>query len=333
MSVVFPAEHLEDGQSYLLVIEDSRLVISKQYPASVWRRLKRYSLLPSSQVEPLVFASMLLRSQPLIGHPQLSPWVSINLHYLDKTASYHEHLVPLGLIERARRSIPPQKENWSCGVNSSARFGVMLRQAPENYINFLVRGPIKSGTGILGIPAIGGNGGDLTRYMKGHPSFGGSDIGFRGSGDARTFEPQKSIIELSLRMGRPVMVLLAWNQTSMHWVNLVGWSPLTQHFAVLNTNGGLYEASFATIRREMDAGFSVAHTLGFISFYNSITCTRVANFKDPDVRPWSPDATRALHTVIATNQPNIVKAVFGYAEQAYNHLFEVNKGVGYLFTI
>jgi hypothetical protein len=183
--------------------------------------------------------------------------------------------VPYRLLLRGQRAVPIQRDTWSCGANSAARFSAMLENEVDDYETFKSREPTYGG--FLGIPRIGANPEHLQDFLRYNTNLTSYKIGQRCS---RRFAPQFEILMRSLDLGRPALVLFMDSGTWMHWVNLVARNDINSNWTFMDTDGGLFELTGGDdeLKHRMNMDNCAAQRFNFVERFNSVTTTECSDF-------------------------------------------------------
>ena len=190
-------------------------------------------------------------------------------------------IVEAGPVNNAIEDIPVQTDRWSCGINSAGRFMAMLGHPHPDFRAFHHHSPnhpsghLETGPGTE----------RLARYMIGHHSFGHLYV---GPNMTDAWEPQRDLINLSISMSRPALVLVEVAHRNLHWINVIGRGHHYPHnYLILNTDRQIYEypGGEAGLRQCMDLNDHMLHSVPLrsdrIARFNSITATNGAL---PDAR-------------------------------------------------
>lgn len=205
-------------------------------------------------------------------------------------------MIPADLINRAALEIPRQADtgedaSWSCGPNSALRASMMLGRPAPDVNRFIGQSPRYNSFGHLAnlmgrgttglvpfllsplcwVPLPGSIGPvpeGLRDYLKKWDNFGGG-IGVRA---ARVDHWHEMVghIRHSMNIRRPVIALLVWGQTSMHYVCVVGIHEGRGRAAILNTDGIIYDMPLEELHHQMDAGGTVPFKLDLFKGYNAV---------------------------------------------------------------
>ena len=243
--------------------------------APAWRHFATHPPLRGAVlVEPAKLRALSAHARPVIGSPARSTNWRVPPHRLQATWQ-NVTGVPLERVYFAISQIPEQDDEWSCGVNSAARFASMLGQSIRTYQRFRDVAPRYH----LLAWTVGGNPTKIQDYLRSQPELAGSDLSERRS---TIFHPQWEIIIQAMRMGRPAMVLVVESGVSMHWINIIGRNNLSGNWYYLDTNRAVYEIPGGDdeLKHRMNADLCLAQRCKFIDRFNSITCTAACVAKD-----------------------------------------------------
>ncbi len=204
-----------------------------------------------------------------IGSPRRTKAVVVDPEYLQRQGN-GVSMVPLHAMKAAQTLVPAQKDAWSCGINSAARFAAMLGKPIQNYEEFLCDAPYHGG--FLWIPKIGVAAEGIQDYLRDQDTLNDFSISQRCS---RTFASQWEILINSVALGRPALALLVHSGVSMHWVNIVARDHMRENWFYLDTNGLVYElpGGDGELRHVMSADNCAAQKFNFIDRYHTVTAT------------------------------------------------------------
>ena len=185
-------------------------------------------------------------------------------------------IVETGPVNNAREDIPEQNDKWSCGINSAGRFMAMLGHPHPDFKTFHHHSPnhpaghLETGPGTQ----------RLAEYMVRHHSFGELHV---GPNMTDIWQPQRDLIDLSISMSRPALVLVEVSNCILHWVNVIGRGHhYPYNYLLLNTDGKIYEfpGGEAILRQRMDLTNHMVHSIPLrndrVARFNSITATNGA---------------------------------------------------------
>ena len=221
--------------------------------------------------------------------PQLSAWfwpthslVSIGSYDSSGLDKVHESLwslcnrfdlIEAGPINNAIQDIPNQRNKWSCGINSAGRFMAMVGHPHRDFRSFHNHSPNHS----MGHLETGPGTQRLVYHMKATNCFGNLHV---GSNMTDQWELQRDLINRSIALSRPAMVLVEVASRRLHWINIIGRGRDAPHnYLILDTNGKIYEypGGEDTLRQRMDLGSHIIHSVPLrddrVARFNSITAT------------------------------------------------------------
>ncbi len=227
-------------------------------------------------VAPKVLHKEAIHAKPWIGLPRRTGHIFQTTTHLQEIRHSYVGVNP-ERVEAASRFVVVQDDDWSCGINSGARFAAMLRQSIKNW------GPYKNAAprygGQFGIPHIGPNPEGLQNHLRNQSELANTDIHqvcnvrFGGIYDA---------LMDAMHKGRPAMVLFMTSPTSMHWVCLVGRNKTTGNWYYLNTCKTLYEipGGDEELKHMMNMDNCMAQRLNFVERFNCVVSTGGLHEKD-----------------------------------------------------
>ena len=205
----------------------------------------------------------------------VSPGMKPTCPTIDLTRNWEAWLhdfrtIDVATIRRGREAVQSQSEDWSCGVNSIARMMAMLGHDLPGYSGFLATSP--KAFSFFGNWTVGSQPRQLREHLENHIGKLSPRAGENCTDD---FETHEQLFERALELGRPSMILFQTSDVNLHWVNLIGRHRHNGNALVMDTDGRILEwqGGREEIWRRMWVTHHAACKFGFISPYNSITCT------------------------------------------------------------
>ena len=182
----------------------------------------------------------------------------------------HFDSIPIDRIRVGMNAVPKQNDNWSCGINSIARMMAMTGNPIFNYDSFRRRAP--KAFSFFGAGDIGPQPKQLRMHLENYHGLRSPRPGENCTND---FEFTERLFNKAIAQGRPSMILYQVDATKLHWGNLVGIDRSNGKALVLDTNGhlGVWQGGRDEIWGRMWIANHAACKFGFLSPYNSITCT------------------------------------------------------------
>ena len=211
-------------------------------------------------------------AKPGIGLPSRTSYLLRSVDHLRKLGPTFQG-VDLDRVAQARDLVPRQKENWSCGVNSGARFAAMMRQSIKHYRAYVDGAPRYGGI-------VGPNPEGLQNHLRHQSELAGTDI--HQVCDRRFHGIWESLVCSVLGKGRPAMVLFMNSETSLHWVCILGRLRGSDNWFYMETDGSIWEIPGGDdeLKQRMNMNNCWAQKLGFVERFNALVCTEECHDKD-----------------------------------------------------
>lgn len=166
--------------------------------------------------------------------------------------------------------VGPQSDPWSCGINSIGRMMTMIGHDINDYGRFWKESP--KAFSFFGHWKIGPKPRQIREHLE---RYVGKLSPRAGENCTDDFETHERLFHRAIELGRPSMILFQTSDTNLHWVNLVGIHHKSGNALVIDTDGHVLEwdGGRDELWRRMWITNHAACKFGFVSPYNSITCT------------------------------------------------------------
>ena len=260
------------------------------------------------------FRELAGRSSSSIGGGPAVEWRNYGVHptrWRDNFIGYYVGVDKL-YIKNGIELVPMQPKtagDWTCGVNSGARFAAMLGQTIVDYNRFKSDAPSYNFFTFLGVPEIGPNPARLRDHLRNQAELSGSDIGQKCSGD---WPSQQRIIDRSLDLKRPILALFNLGRT-LHWINIIAYIPSLRRYVILDTDGSTYQIHLQDLMKIMDCEGSAVDFFGFVEKYNTVSCTKNSSNKLYYERFFDPDYYYAMNGDLVREYSHL-----SFSDRSYN---------------
>ena len=258
---------IADGSSpmsfrYVEDTKDNILILADNVPTDAFEKKANLRSVPFHELRRL---SQLAAPSIGLSGPHTEKFRSL-ADYASVYQQYNGHLmVEPWRLQVARDRVPVQRETWTCGANSGARFAAMLGSPIVHYYAYMDGMPSYGG-GLF--PRLGGNPEKLRDHLNNASELFGTET--RQICNVKFGPIWQGFID-SLELHRPALALLMNSETSMHWVTIVGY--VNDKFWYMNTDDAIYEIPGEDLHRWMNMGNCWAQKLNFVERYNSVVAT------------------------------------------------------------